>query len=189
MAIRLPPELRERIAEAAGPLRRLGGVRWVATEQIHLTLRFIGEVDADRVDAIGAAIGRRVRPLPGFSLSLTSAGAFPLVRRARVVWIGVRSTPALARVHESVERALVDSGVAPDPRPFRPHLTLGRVERGRSPVALARAIEDFAIHASFDVAEVSLMRSELGPTGTRHTEVAALDLAGPGPTDARPISR
>ena len=159
-------------------------MRPVRAEQLHLTLRFIGEVGRNLEAPLAREIAAATAELAGFPMRLRAAGVFPSHRRARVMWIGVEVTSALAALQRSVEAAVVRAGVAPDPRPFRPHVTVGRILRPLPPVGLAGAIARVRVEATVDVRRVSLMRSELLPRGARHTEVAACRLAG-GADDAR----
>ncbi|WP_419939948.1 RNA 2',3'-cyclic phosphodiesterase [Candidatus Palauibacter sp.] len=183
-AVLLPSAVRADLALATGRLRALEGVRPVRAEQLHLTLRFIGEVDRDLETPLAREIAAAVAELPRFSIRLRAAGVFPSHRRARVLWVGVEEAPALATLQRSVEEAVVRVGVAPDPRPFRPHVTVGRIRRPPPPVGLAGAVAGVRFEATVDVRRVSLMRSELLSRGARHTEVAAGRLAG-GADDAR----
>lgn len=184
MAVLLPSAIRADLTRATAALRALEGVRPVRTEQLHLTLRFIGEVDRGLEAPLARAISDATEAQPRFPIRLGGAGAFPSERRARVLWVGVEEAPALAALQRSVEEAVVRVGVAPDPRPFRPHVTVGRIRRPPPPVGLVGAIARVRFDATVDVRRVSLMRSELLSRGARHTEVAACPLAG-GPDDAR----
>ena len=183
-AVLLPAAVRADLTRATRALRALEGVRPVRAEQLHLTLRFIGEVDRGLEAPLAREIAAATAELPGFAMCLRAAGVFPSHRRARVLWVGVEETPALAALQRSVEEAVVRAGVAPDPRRFRPHVTVGRIRRPPPPVGLAGAIARVRFEATVDVRRVSLMRSELLPRGARHTEVAACPLAG-GADDAR----
>ncbi|MCY3600826.1 MAG: RNA 2',3'-cyclic phosphodiesterase [Gemmatimonadetes bacterium] len=185
-AVLLPATVRADLTRATGALRALEGVRPVRAEQLHLTLRFIGEVDAGLETPLAREIAAATAERRGFSIRLRRAGVFPSHRRARVLWVGVEETPALAALQRSVEEAVVRVGVAPEPRPFRPHVTVGRIRRPPPPVGLAGAIARVRFEATVDVRRVSLMRSELLPRGARHTEVAACRLAG-GADDARRV--
>ncbi|WP_419856819.1 RNA 2',3'-cyclic phosphodiesterase [Candidatus Palauibacter irciniicola] len=187
-AVLLPAAVRADLTRATRALRALEGVRPVRAEQLHLTLRFIGEVDRGLETPLAREIAAATAELPGFPMRLRAAGVFPSHRRARVLWIGVEETPALAALQRSVEEAVVRAGVAPDARPFRPHVTVGRIRRPPPPVGLAGAIARVRFEATVDVRRVSLMRSELLPRGARHTEVAASRLAG-GADDARRARR
>jgi 2'-5' RNA ligase len=130
VALNLPKKERDRIHRAARTLRDQGlPVRWIDAEQYHLTLKFLGEVRSDRVERIEAILDRVATGSPPFSVDLTGFGAFPTVRRPRVLWLGVEPTPALRCLKQDVEWALSDAGFDRETRAFHPHLTLGRVER------------------------------------------------------------
>lgn len=188
VAVLPPSEIRADLTRATAALRALDGVRPVRAEQLHLTLRFIGEVDRGFEAPLARAISAATEGLPCFPIRLRAAGVFPSHRRARVLWVGVEEAPPLSALRRSVEEAVVGVGVAPDPRPFRPHVTVGRIRRPRPPVGLAGAIAGVRFEATVDVRRVSLMRSELLSRGARHTEVAACRLAD-GADDARRARR
>ncbi|MYA33058.1 MAG: RNA 2',3'-cyclic phosphodiesterase [Gemmatimonadales bacterium] len=177
-AVLLPAAIRADLRRAGRELRALEGVRPVRAEQLHLTLRFIGEVDRGLETPLAREIAAATAELPTFPIRLRAAGVFPSYRRARVLWVGVEEAPALLALQRAVEGAVVRAGVAPDPRPFRPHVTVGRIRRPPPPVGLAGAIARVRFEATVAVRCVSLMRSELLPRGARHTEVAACRLAG-----------
>lgn len=177
VAIALPSVVRRELEAATRAARRLDELRWAPTEQLHATLRFIGETTVDRIPAIGSALATAVGRHSRFTIDVGGAGAFPSTDRARVVWIGVRESVQLLRLHERVETALATQGIEPDPRRFRPHVTLARVRRGPVPIGLARALHELRFEASFEIGAVSLMQSELGPKGARHIELASCPLA------------
>ena len=178
MAVRLPRGARGDIVRAAGGLRALACVRPVRVEQLHLTLRFIGEVDRSLETPLAREIGVALADLPRFPMRLRAAGVFPSVKRPRVVWIGVAETPALTTAQRLAEEAVVRCGVAADSRRFHPHVTVGRIRGAPSTVDLADAIAGTRFDATVLVRHVSLMRSEFLPDGTRHAEVAVCPLAG-----------
>ncbi len=172
--------MREGIARATDALRALEGVRPVPVERLHLTLRFIGGTEQSREAPLAREIAAAAADLPRFDLRLRAAGVFPSLRRARVIWVGVEDAPALFDLHGSVEAAVVRAGIAPEPRPFRPHVTVGRIRRPPAPRGLADAIARVRFETTVAVEEVSLMRSKLLPRGARHIEVASCPLAGTG---------
>ncbi len=181
MAILLPRSVRAEIAAAVAPLReRLPNVRWVRTGQLHLTLRFIGDVERARVATIGAALRRALAPLPEPRLALEGGGAFPSAARPSVLWVGVRPSERLSALHGATEAALGSVGIPPEGREFHPHVTVGRVPRGRRPRGVGEAIADLALEASTPVREVSLVESVLGRGGARHTTVETVPLSDTG---------
>ncbi|WP_419161215.1 RNA 2',3'-cyclic phosphodiesterase [Candidatus Palauibacter sp.] len=180
VAVRLPPRVRESLARATRTLRTLEGVRPVRVEQLHLTVRFIGEMERSHEASLARELAAGTADLTRFALRLHSAGVFPSLRRAKVIWLGVDEASGLAALHRSVEDAVVRAGVAPERRPFRPHMTVGRIRGTPPPVGLAEEITRVRFETTVQVDRVSLMRSELLPRGARHTEVDSWSLAESG---------
>jgi 2'-5' RNA ligase len=184
VAVNLPAAERRAAYEAAAPLRaaRLP-VKWVDEDSIHVTLRFLGEVDAARVTPIGEALAAAVRAARPFGVGLGGVGAFPSLARPRVVWIGVERHPALELLANDVEKALMALDFEPELRPFHPHLTLGRAERSARPAALS-AFEHIAATIAYQgstmVESVDLMQSVLGPKGASYTVLSRAALSGAG---------
>ena len=122
VALELPDELRERMAMIE---RGVTGAKWVPPENLHVSLRFIGEVPEDRYDDIVYALeGVHSEP---FALTITGAGHFESGRRVRVLWLGVERDPALIALNRRIESALVRAGLPPEERKFVPHITLARL--------------------------------------------------------------
>lgn len=182
VAINLPLELRQRLWEAAEPLRAAGyPVRWVALDGMHLTLKFLGEVKADREPPVLAGIGAAVQGAKCFTLPLGGFGAFPSVSRPRVLWAGCEPVPALELLQHRVEQEMERLGFPLEGRAFHPHLTLGRTQRD----ARAGAFPDLEERMNalrFDgeawVDSVDLMESHLAREGARYTRRHAARLAG-----------
>lgn len=184
VAAELSPEVRARLAglqrELAGlPLR----VSWVRPEGIHLTLKFLGEVAPDRRAAIESSLRPAGLAIPPFTLKAEGLGTFPEQGPPRVIWVGLGGdTGAAGALQRSIERALEPMGFAPEPRPFRPHLTLGRVKGSRGGddwrPALRRAGGVGA--GRFEVREYALFESRLGPGGAAYTVLARFPLAAGG---------
>jgi 2'-5' RNA ligase len=157
-------------------------VAWVARDNVHLTLKFLGAVELERVDAIAGALAGAAAGCHGFDLTVRGLGAFPTPRRPRVLWAGVDQGAAqVAALARRVDEALVALGFAPEPRAFTAHATLGRL---RVPQAEARLIEALARGGTFGrqrVDRLVLMRSRLSPHGARYTELAEAPLAAGAP--------
>jgi 2'-5' RNA ligase len=187
VAVNLPAVERRAAYEAAAPLRaaRLP-VKWVGEDAIHVTLRFLGEVEEERVAPIGEALAAAVRAARPFDVGLGGVGAFPSLARPRVVWIGVERPPALELLANDVEKALMALDFEPELRPFHPHLTLGRAERSARPAAFAsleRLAASIAYQGSTLVESVDLMQSVLGPKGATYTVLSRAALGGAGGGD------
>ena len=122
LAIELSAELRSRLGELQDDLRqRLRAARWVPTANLHLTVRFVGEVTVERVEILRRSLLGPIRSAPSFELALRGLGCFPNVRRPRVLWVGVEPVdPSLLELPQSLENAFRRQGFGKDARPFRP---------------------------------------------------------------------
>ena len=180
VAVELPEHVRSALGASLERLRSsLGGAyRWVRPEAVHLTLRFLGDVEAERVPELTSALGAAVGPLDAFELRLDGTGVFPNARAPSVVWAGLGGeSAALVRLVAAVGTATAGVGEPAESRPYVPHLTLGRVRNrlGRPEAeALAASLRGVTYEGTspFQVDGVSLMRSEIGPGGARYTRLA-----------------
>ena len=181
IAVELPPAVREAVEGVVRELRSgIGdGVRWVRPEGVHLTLKFLGDIDAGSVPAVSRAMAQCAASAAPFDLFLEGVGVFPNARRPRVIWIGLGGAlePLLALQH-SIDRELEGLGFARERRPFTPHLTLGRVRDGISAQqsrGVSEAIAEVAIERRVEVPvrEVLLIQSDLRPSGAVYTRLYA----------------
>jgi 2'-5' RNA ligase len=172
IGIGLPAECSRAIVEAVGPLKeRRAAVSWVPGENLHLTLKFLGETPDDRMDEIAAILVEAAREIPPFEFVVEGAGGFPSLRAPRILWVGVReSLELVGKLHENMENALAGAGFPREGRPFHPHITVGRA-RGGLPPGWG---EDFARAVSgkrFGVCRVAsyrLYESRLSPRGASY---------------------
>jgi len=157
-------------------------VAWVAPGNLHLTLKFLGSVPEERIDAVAGALREASVDVSPFQARIRGLGAFPSARRPRVVWAGVTEGAAeMIDLARRVDAALAALGFPRDERPFSPHVTLGRVrEPGRTPT-LTEALASGATRefGQMRVPSASLMRSELGRQGARYTELTTVRLGRP----------
>jgi len=168
VGIMLPPELRLRLSTLASGLP---GAKWVDAGNLHVTLRFIGEVDEGMARDIDEAL-LQIRA-PRFSLALAGAGHFGNGASARAIWIGVEKNPALLHLHDKIEHALMRLRLAPEGRRYVPHVTLARLRQ----VPPARLQEFLTAHAlfraePFPVDRFSLVASYLTKAGPIYEEQA-----------------
>lgn len=156
--------------------KRAGAVRWVRPEGFHLTLKFLGSVPEAKVDEIREVMERVARDWDPFTVEVEGAGAFPSLRRARVLWVGVSDPQGkLKALFKALERGLRKLGFPEEDRPFHPHLTLGRV-KGTADLSFVGG-EEVRVGA-LEVREVVLFKSELRPEGAIYHPLASVPLGG-----------
>lgn len=172
VAVDIGAPLRAALAERIRLLRKTHPrVKWVAAENIHLTLAFLGEVPAERVEEIGAALDTVAAGFPVFSCGVRGLGWFGSPRSPRVVWAGFEPEPELLRMQAGVAAALRDLGFVPEDRPFHPHLTLGRVKSARDAEGLAEILKPFGDReiGRMVADRILTIRSTLLPRGPEYT--------------------
>jgi RNA 2',3'-cyclic 3'-phosphodiesterase len=177
-AVELPLEVRRRAAEHAAHLReRTHDVRasWPRAENLHLTLKFIGQIERSRVEELSNAATRAVQNTRPFNLIIEGAGAFPTRGLPRIIWLGIKdSSDELARLQSNLEAECANIDFPREERPFHPHLTLARIRASHGARELAQLHRETGFEAmEFTVTELVVMRSELGPGGSRYTEISS----------------
>ena len=165
-------DLLARLREGSGP-----GVRWVRPEALHVTLRFLGNIGSEQIAPLRCSVGAAVSGLAPFRLGLGAVQHFPSSRRPRVVVLEVAPEANLSELAAAVERGTREQGFEPDDRPFRAHLTLGRMKSGggRAPAIRGLVVPP---DTGCAVEEVVLFRSELRREGARYTPLERMSLAG-----------
>lgn len=184
VAINLPDDVRRRVHEGVAGVRdREMPARWTDPDQYHVTLKFIGQVRPDRRDdhvEVLRRIGAGYRPV---ELTVRELGAFPSLRRPRVIWIGVHPTPQLRALKHDLEHGYASLGVERETRAFRPHVTLARAEDGAA-AGQFRDLEDLAgevdLEETFTAGHLDLMRSRLRPEGPEYSVEERMELEGGG---------
>ena len=173
MAIDLPDDVRGAMGELIAQLKPLcKDVRWTRAEIIHVTLKFIGEVDAAKADSIRAALAPIQSNAP-VDMRFRGVGFFPNGRDPHVVWCGIEASKNLAELAAGVETALEPLGIAREQRAFSPHLTLGRLNSARRTRELVQAAKDLearefgAMHAT----QFHLFESFTKPSGAEHRKI------------------
>lgn len=187
IAVCLDEPTRTAVAAEIERLRPLSrAVAWVPSQNLHLTLRFLGEQNDGRLAEALLGIEEAATACAPFALTLHGLGAFPGLERPRILWVGVaEGAPAIRALQSEVETALGRRQFVPESRPWHPHLTIGRVfdprrwRRDTSP-ALRESIARAATtrFGTLDVSRVVLMRSDLSPSGARYSELHSVSLAG-----------
>ncbi|MBU0651939.1 MAG: RNA 2',3'-cyclic phosphodiesterase [Proteobacteria bacterium] len=183
LALDPPEEILREIGRVQDRLRKLihGDLRWVRPEGIHLTLKFFGDVPENAVVNISTVAGKAAAAVGPFELAIGGTGVFPDPSRPRVVWLGMNGEVAqLATFQQGLERALREIGFPPEERPFRPHLTLGRIKSPKGLTGLTEALEKEKTYTAglFTASVLSLFQSELTPRGAVYTRLAVYPFTG-----------
>ncbi|HOX22561.1 MAG TPA: RNA 2',3'-cyclic phosphodiesterase [Elusimicrobiales bacterium] len=180
IAVPLPQPLADSALALQARLKRRfsSGVKWTSPAQFHLTLHFLGEVEEGRLDALKELL-RRTAGRPCFEIALQGAGAFPSLQRPQVLWAGVADAGSgLSALHELLKPELQAQGFAVENRPFKSHLTLGRVKNAPPP-GLAEALKkeaSDAVSPAAPVQSVELLESRLSPSGPEYAIVSNVRL-------------
>ncbi|MCD6319783.1 MAG: RNA 2',3'-cyclic phosphodiesterase [Candidatus Desulfofervidaceae bacterium] len=180
IAIPLPEEVKKALAGLVQALRPIfPKINWVKLENMHLTLKFLGNIREDQITQIKRVIVESCRDVSSFSLQGHGLGVFPNVKRARVIWTGVcGETDLLEKIYFALEKRLAQIGFPEEKRRFQPHLTLGRIKTGASSKLLLEAIQRYQAFStsSFTVKEIVLFKSNLHPQGARYTALERVEL-------------
>ncbi len=179
IAIELPDEVTDALRAASAtikPTLKDPAIRWVPFENIHLTLKFLGEISADQKDAIQLALDRSSRGRETIPIILSGFGCFPNTHKPRIFWIGLQDpSGGLRELQQSIEDECAGLGFERERRQFKPHLTLARIkgpiDLTASIEALIRSMEGDEI-AVFSIDCVTFMKSDLLPTGARYTRLS-----------------
>lgn len=172
-------------AAAAKVIRRLAKhdapVKWVEPENMHLTLKFLGEVNSLEIPEVCRGVAEAVAEVAGFSFDIVGVGAFPKIERPRTIWLGVTiGADELAELHKQIEKGLKKLGYPPENRRFSPHLTLGRVKHAGPELAelseLVKSLSDHPIGTTA-VDEVTVFSSELTREGPVYQALSHASLA------------
>jgi len=184
IAIELPGELKSGLSQLQAQLKAAGHapVKWVDPYSSHLTLKFLGNIAADRVGEITRVMEAAAREISPFHLEVRGLGAFPNLRRVQVVWVGVGGeVEQLGQLQRSIESGLAPLGFAPESREFRPHLTIARLRERASldeQQSFGQLIGStgFETVYRFGVDSVNMMRSQLTREGAIYTRISSARL-------------
>lgn len=181
VAIRMDARVEDALAEFVETLRESSnGIRWIRRANLHLTLRFLGDVvAAEQLEWLSPALERIAAATAPFSIEVRGTGVFPDPHRPRIVWVGLKSE-ALIELAGRVEAAAVEAGFEPERRAFTPHLTIGRVRYHRAWRTVRSAIAEAAERefGATRVEAILLYQSTLGPEASTYTELVRYTLRG-----------
>jgi 2'-5' RNA ligase len=184
IAVELPDELKLALTRLQTQLKTgsQAPVKWVDPYNIHLTLKFLGDISTDMVGKITVVIEEAAGGIPPFRLEVKGLGVFPSFKRVQVVWVGVTGeVEQLSRLQRRIDSGLASLGFAPESRPFTPHLTLARVRDRATPQErqnLGQLIDStsFQTAGHFNVDSVQLMRSQLTREGAVYSRIGSVKL-------------
>lgn len=174
LALELSEDVKREIAAALGPrAASLAGLRRTAPGNVHLTLRFLGDSRPEQLAALVPSVGAAAARCPPADARIAGLGLFPERGAPRILWLGVEPGPGVLELQQACEQAAQSAGFAPEPRPFRPHLTLGRWrERVRRPELAALELGVARLE------RLVLFESRLDPRGAVYTPLHTFRLGG-----------
>lgn len=181
LAVELPGTIQKKIGEVQKDLKSSGAdVRWVSPGNIHLTLKFFGNIEESVIQNIVQSIEGPLQDTSPFCLKVQGMGAFPNLKNPRVIWIGLQEgKEGIISIQKQLERAFERIGFQPEDRPFHPHLTLGRVKSNRGKNELVRGMEGYKEEfGNFQVEKVILFKSDLRPMGPIYTTLREIRFGG-----------
>ena len=178
IAVELPPEIRQTIWETTSRLRKESGVlvRWVSPENMHLTLKFLGDISPSNVDLLSEMLHAETDLFKCFDLQFSGLDSFPSLKRPRVIYIGIQAPASLEAIQRGIESASRRLGYESEKRGFAPHLTIGRVRQNITAMeqqVIRHALEDAKVDSlgNARVDSVELFKSDLRPTGSVYTRL------------------
>lgn len=177
IAVRLPDDVIQKITRIAQYFQSQlpeGALKWVETENLHLTLRFLGEIPEATIEKIQPVLAQVAAGQGPFMLSVEGLGMYPSANQPRTIWLGVQGAKPVKSLHAQLEQSLEKIGIDKETRPFHPHLTLARIrERTSREVAhqIGETLAGFKVGSlgSFNVGQIHLIESQLTPQGPIYT--------------------
>lgn len=182
IAVEVPEDIREAIHRVAERLAgRVSGVRWVEERNLHLTIKFLGDVQWDMVGKIGEAMKREAAKVEEFEMSFQGVSVFPPGRSPHVIAVGVHGESQMAEIHRALDRCMIEYGASREDRAFLPHLTIGRIKaKGQQDLAECLAPLAEKEFGNFLVEKLTLFQSELSPQGPTYTCLCTAAMASGG---------
>lgn len=184
IAIDFPASIHKKLDALIQQLREqnAGAVRWVPAQNIHLTLKFLGDISPGNLQMLCKILAAETSRYSAFTVNVGGMGAYPSLRRPRVVWVGIHASAALEALQHGIEAETRRLGYAPEERDFSPHLTLGRVAHNASPEqvhALSDTLAGIQVGelGTVRVEKVTVFRSDLRPGGAIYSPLFSCSLA------------
>lgn len=179
IAIELPESVKSSLSELQRELKACrADIRWVKPDNIHLTLKFLGDTDEKTVNKIVEAVKGACGGFSRFTVVIKGVGVFPDMRVPKVLWVGAAENDSLSGLQKAVEEALAKLGFPSEKRRFRPHLTLGRFKSSFGKEGLYDKMEKLkdVSAGAIEVSSIYLIKSELTSSGAEYTQIADIEL-------------
>jgi 2'-5' RNA ligase len=181
LAIEIPETIRGAIVSSLDSLKKSGAdVKWVSAENIHITLQFLGETEETLIPAIKEALDKILLNYFPFYIKIAGVGCFPDARRPRIIWVGTEESQPVIKLHGEISKEMAKLGYQEEERNFTPHLTVGRVKSNRNVRELLKKIDEIreVRFSDFEVRHITLMKSELKPSGPIYQSLAEIPFDG-----------
>jgi len=181
IAIELSEPIRDALAKTQTSLKYAGAdVKWIGKDNIHLTLKFLGEISEDKAEQVATALDDITKETKPFDISLKDLGAFPAIDHPRVIWVGLdKGAKESTELAKKIDEALSKLGFQEESRPFAAHLTIGRVRSGLNRTALVEKMKSYQLSAiSFQlIKSIALFKSTFTPKGPIYVKLHEAKLA------------
>jgi 2'-5' RNA ligase len=173
IAVEIDSQTGQKISELISILKKSNAdVKWITDGQMHLTLKFLGNIDKDKVRGISEAISDISDNFNSFKIAFSKIGAFPSLNHPAVIWLGIdKGAESLKTLNEKIETALEKLGFEREKREFKPHLTLGRVRSDKNMPGFTKLLKETAFYLANDIQinKLTLFQSDLSPKGAIHS--------------------
>jgi len=184
IAIEFPAKITQKIDNIISFLKAqtpAKAIKWVAAENLHLTLKFLGDFPEQDLESLTAIMDHELKPFSAFEITIEGMGMFPNNANPRVIWMGISHTDSLLMIHKQLDNALQNEGIKPDQRNFNAHLTIGRIRRRTDPKVIheiGKTLSAYKVETlgQVTVNRIILMKSELTPQGPIYTPLHLVPL-------------
>lgn len=177
IAVEIDDPAKQKISELISDLKKSGAdVKWITEDQMHLTLKFLGNIDGNKAREISDVLSSISNNLKSFTISLSDIGAFPNLNRPRVIWVGInKGAEHLKTISGKIETSLEKLGFEKEGREFNPHLTLGRLKTSKNLSELKKLLNEtpFNSENNIKINELVLFQSTLTPKGAIYSKLSA----------------
>ena len=177
IAIEIPETIRKSVGDIIEILKKSGSdIKWVTPENIHITIQFLGETEESLIAAIKESLEKILAPHRPFCIKIADTGCFPDGRRPRIIWVGMEESQNLIHLYKDIANEMTRFGYQKEERAFTPHITIGRVKSQRNMGELLKRLDEFKGRsiAGFEVQKITLMKSELKPSGAKYYSLAEI---------------